>query len=174
MLSPGNKVLLVSKPHIDCISAICKECAAFKAQILFRFTIGSVDNSILGFWEPKAPVFEERIAALIHAYKAGFQTSISCEPMLDGNIGAVIDQTREFVTNAIWLGKVNRLRQIISINCPGDSVVRKHADELISIQNDEAIHKLYERYRTDSKIKWKESIKKVVGLKLAPEPGLDV
>ena len=54
MLRPGNDVLIVSKPRIDCIKKICTELKSFKNNILFRFTIGNVDNSVLSLVEPGA------------------------------------------------------------------------------------------------------------------------
>ncbi len=47
ILSIGNEVLIVTKPHIDCIKHISTELNDFKGQILFRFTIGSADSTVL-------------------------------------------------------------------------------------------------------------------------------
>jgi hypothetical protein len=49
LLRVGNEVLIITKPHLDCIKAICNASLFFKDKILFRFTIGAMDNSILGF-----------------------------------------------------------------------------------------------------------------------------
>jgi len=64
ILEAGNEVLIVSKPHLVCIKAICKEFEKYKEKILFRFTIGSADDAVLKFWEPNAPGFMERLACL--------------------------------------------------------------------------------------------------------------
>src|SRR5664280_2327835 len=64
ILEAGNEVLIVSKPHLECIKAICKEFEAYKDKILFRFTIGSADDNVLKFWEPGAPGFKERLECL--------------------------------------------------------------------------------------------------------------
>lgn len=42
------------------------------------------------------------------------------------------------------------------------------------MHSDEWIMELYSRYNDDGKIKWKESIKKVVGLEIPVKKGLDV
>lgn len=170
----GNKMLIVSKPRLDCIKELCDKLLKYKEQILFRFTIGSTNNEILKFWEPGASSFEERIESLKYAYNLGFQTSVSCEPMLDANIDELINAVSPYVTDSIWLGKVNRLKSILSINKENDEATLQMADELIDLQNDEAIIKIYEKYKDDELIKWKESIKKVVGLKLNEEAGMDV
>ncbi len=41
------------------------------------------------------------------------------------------------------------------------------------MQSDEFIWDLYSRYKDNPKVKWKDSIKKIVGLEVATEPGLD-
>jgi len=174
MLAPGNNVLIVSKPFLPCIEAICREFTLHRPQILYRFTIGSADESRLRYWEPNAPRFEERLNALKHAYHAGFATSISCEPMLDPNVGTLIEAVRPFVTDSIWLGRANRLRQTISLNCPGDREARRAATELLSQQPDAYLRKLYHHYNDDPLIKFKDSIKKAVGLERPTERGLDV
>ena len=49
LLEVGNKVLIVSKPHIECVKRMCREFQDFKENILFRFTIGSSDDEVLDF-----------------------------------------------------------------------------------------------------------------------------
>ncbi len=83
ILEADNEVLIVSKPHYDCIKKICDTFTDYKDKILFRFTIGSYNNNVLKFWEPNAPSLNERMKALKYAYDNGFETSVSCEPMMD-------------------------------------------------------------------------------------------
>lgn len=172
ILLPGNQVLIVSKPHIECITAICDEFINYKDKILFRFTIGSSDNATLKFWEPGAPPFEERVASLKYAYESGYATSISCEPMLDNNIGDVIDIVRPFVTHSIWLGKISKMKQRLEMNTPITDELKEKANQLYTWQSDNEIRALYERYKNDSLIHWKGEIKKIVGL-LIGEIGSD-
>jgi hypothetical protein len=176
MLAAGNRVLIVSKPQLECIQALCAELADYKDQILFRFTIGSADDEVLGFYEPGAPGYEERISALRFAHEQGYETSVSSEPMLDDNIHQVIADARPFVTHSIWLGKANNLRARVSLNCQGALLVeaRECAEGLIALQCDENIIALYERYKYDDLIRYKDSIKKVVGIESPREPGLDI
>lgn len=174
MLAAGNDVLIVSKPHAKCVRRICQDLITYRHQILFRFTIGSADDTVLTFWEPGAPPYEERLDSLLIACFAGYQTSISCEPMLDPNIHAVISDVRPLITDAIWLGKANRLSQIVRINCPGNPEALERATALVKLQSDEYIHALYRQYQGNPLIKWKDSIKKVVGLQPPPGVGLDI
>lgn len=174
MLSVGNDVLIVSKPHPACIRRLCTELAAYRAKILFRFSIGSKSNVVLRKWEPCAPTFGDRKRALEYAHAAGFATSVSCEPMLDGNIDDVIASVRTHVTDSIWIGKANRLRSIVPTNSPNDAAMREEAEKLIATQSDDAIQALYQRFKSDHLIKWKDSIKEVVGLNRPTEKGLDI
>ena len=174
MLRAGHMMLVVSKPHIECIEALCSEFIQYRERILFRFTIGSVNDATLSFWEPHAPTFSERLDSLRLANTKGFDTSVSCEPMLDTAPHAVIAEVSPWVTDAIWLGKPNQLRQRLKLNTGGDPEAMSRADELIASQSDAWVRDLYREFRHNPQIKWKDSIKKVVGLELPAEAGLDI
>jgi len=174
LLKSGNKVLIVTKPHIKCIKRICNEFTNYKNNILFRFTIGSSNSQTLKFWEPGAPDFNERFESVKYAYNADFQTSISCEPMLDNNIEVLIEIILPFVTDAIWLGKANFLLRRLKMNGINDFETIKKAIQLIEWQKDINILILFKKYQHNPKIKWKESIKKIVGIELPLVKGLDV
>jgi len=167
-LLPGNEVLIVSKPHLECIKSICDSFPQYRDNILFRFTIGSTNSSILKFWEPGAPDFEERLSALVYAYEAGFKTSVSVEPMLDDKVDELIDHVLPYVNDAIWIGKPN------DINGHGDPETLQRSRSLIASQPDDYIWNLYNRYHNNPQIKWKESIKKIIGLEIPTESGLDI
>jgi DNA repair photolyase len=163
ILAAGNKVLIVSKPHLTCIKEICDNFKEYKDNILFRFTIGSADSAVLKFWEPNAPDFEERLEALKYAFNSGYETSVSCEPMLDDNIDQVIAAVLPYVTETIWLGKPNQLMGRLSRNgFKNDLVTMSRGRALMKLFSDKFILDLYARYKDNSKIMWKSSIKKVV------------
>ncbi|MCX6174145.1 MAG: hypothetical protein NTZ27_05265 [Ignavibacteriales bacterium] len=167
ILEAGNDLLIVSKPHLECIKRICKEFDQNKDKILFRFSIGSVDDNVLKFWEPGAPDFKERFSCLKHASNKGFQTSVSCEPMLDDHIERVVKKVDPYVTETIWIGKINRLlgttgRGRLEFNGHFNPKTEKKALQLIQWQSDQNIIKLYDQLRTNPKIRWKTSIKSVL------------
>jgi DNA repair photolyase len=174
MLAAGNDVLVVSKPQLECIEKLCTALKAYKTHLTFRFSIGSADNKILKAWEPGASSFEERASCLELAFKKGYRAGVSCEPMLDADIGEVITKVRPFVTDTIWLGVANRLRGTIAINCPGNSSVLEMANRLIELMNEDHIRKLYAQFKDDPLIRWKDSIKKILGLERPTKSGLDV
>jgi DNA repair photolyase len=175
LLRRGNDVLVVSKPHYECIKSICNIFTSYRSKILFRFTIGSAYNKVLKFWEPNAPSFEERVKSLNYAFTTGYKTSVSCEPMLDDKIDDVINIVFMYITDAIWLGKMNHPIDRIKANGQYDEEMKVRLRDLMSYQNyDENIMALYVRYKDNPKIKWKESIKKVVGIEVPTEKGLDI
>ncbi len=175
LIKNKKNVLLVTKPHLSVIKEICRNFNLNKDKIKFRFTIGSYDDNTLKFWEPNAPGIFERVESLMHAYEKGFETSISCEPMLDNKIDELIVNTIEYITDAIWLGKPNYLLRRLKMNgFSTESDEMKKARELLTDLNDQYIQSLYEKYHTNIKIKWKESVKKIVGVKVPEIAGLDL
>ena len=172
LLEVGNKVLIVSKPHLECIETICRVMAAYKQQIIFRFTIGLLDDDLRQFWEPGTPGFTERVASLRHAFQAGYETSVSAEPLLEPwNVQTLVGSLRPFVTHSIWIGKANQLRQRTAWKLPGD---HPEIVKLLSWQTDERVLEIYEMFKNDPLIRWKDSYKKVIGLDRPETPGLDI
>jgi len=174
LLEAGNDVLIVTKPHFECVETICNELKVFKNNIMFRFTIGSTDTKILQFWEPGAPCYEERLSCVKLAFRLGYETSLSCEPMLDNNVEELISKTLPFITDSIWIGKANFLLKRLKTNKCNSLKEIKKAEELIKWQSDENIKFLYSKLKDNKKIKWKESIKKVVDLQIQTKKGLDI
>jgi DNA repair photolyase len=177
MLEPGNRVLIVSKPHLDCITRLCQELEPYKDQILFRFTIGSMNNEILAAWEPGAPPFEERFDSLVYAHTHGFQTSVSMEPLLDIDEAAIVftvGHLTPYVTDAIWIGKMNRAEERLRRNHEWNAATARNTAKLVASQSDERIKRLFILLSAHPKVKWKESIKAVVGLEVPTEAGLDI
>jgi len=167
ILAPGNRLLIVSKPHLECIEAICHRFSG--ERILFRFSIGSADNSILSYWEPGAPSFDERLTSLVLAHTLDFRTSVSAEPLLDAdNVGRLVEQVRPYVTDSIWIGKMNRIRNRV---VPGTSLAE--IERIEAGQTDEAVRGVYRLLADDPLIRWKESYKQVLGLDLATVAGQD-
>lgn len=110
LLRAGNLVLITTKPRSRCIERICEEFKNYKNLVQFRFTITSIDNSKLEFWEPGAPNFEERFDALKFAYEMGFKTSVSIEPFLDKDPYILVDLLMPYITESIWIGKMNYIK----------------------------------------------------------------
>lgn len=162
MLEVGNKVLIVSKPHLECIQSLCEELTKFKNNILFRFTIGSLDENLCKFWEPGAPSPMERIQVLQHANSQGYKTSVSMVPMLAGLDGSVqlFEAVEPNVTDGIWVGKINKVRERVDI---APEANRKAVEIIEEQQSDKNIRLLYAKLKDNEKVRWKESIKWIVG-----------
>jgi len=115
LLDAGNQVLITSKPSWSCITMICETLKEFSRQITFRFTIGSIDDEVLQFWEPNARNFKQRFACLSYAFESGFTTSVSCEPFLDAWPQHVYEACVPYLTDSFWLGLLNRLDQRVDL-----------------------------------------------------------
>jgi DNA repair photolyase len=171
LLRAGNNVLVVSKPHLSCITEICEKCLPYSNNILFRFTIGAMDDKILKYWEPGAPAFQERFKSLQYAYKMGYPTSVSMEPLLDAdNVVKMFNKLKPYVTNSIWIGKLNKLDARVKIITDED---RNQANRIEKGQTNEKIKEIYKLLKKEPLVKWKESYKEVLGLKLAENEGMD-
>jgi len=171
LLEAGNRVLIVSKPHLVCIESICRAFQLYKDQILFRFTIGAMNNEILSYWEPNAPSYEERKEALRHAFEKGYQTSVSVEPMLDSDhIEPLVGDLDPFVTNAIWIGIMNHLR---NIKVEGE-IEMAALERIKEGQSRDRIIPIHEALKGNPKIKWKSHIKLIVDIPLSKEAGQDM
>lgn len=172
LLATGRRVLIVSKPHLACIQRLCAELVGWKSQMLFRFTIGLADEDLRQFWEPAAPSFDDRLVSLRGAYEAGYETSVSAEPLLEPwNVRAIVEAVRPFVNHSIWIGKANQLRQRTAWKLPPDhpEIIR-----LLAWQTDQKVREIYELLKGDPLIRWKDSYKKVIGIERPRESGMDV
>jgi DNA repair photolyase len=170
-LNPTKKTLgaeVVSKPHLAVVRALCKELAEQKGDILFRFTIGSLNKSTCAFWEPGAPPPRERIAALKHAFDRGFSTSVSMEPMLEDREGiyALVAEVEPYATDTVWIGKMQRIPRKQNAHVKGFA---EAAAKIKAQQTDDEILKLVKALKGHKKVRWKDSIKAVL-----KESGVDV
>jgi len=158
MLANGNSLLIVSKPRKECVMKMLDAFLNFKEQILFRFTIGTINPIQSEYWEPFAPSPNERIFCLELAQKTGFRTSVSIEPIIGGIDDAidVVNWCRGRVTDTIWIGKMNKAGLRVP---PGyEDAVR----EIERLQRDEKILELFDALKGYPVIRWKDSIKEVV------------
>jgi DNA repair photolyase len=158
ILGKGNKLLIVTKPRWGCVSRLITELDLWRSQILLRFTMGTINGKVSEYWEPGASCPLERGACLKSAFESRFATSVSIEPMLEGAQGAiaVVESCRPFVTDTIWIGKMNKAR----LRVGGEHALAVAITE--QLQRDEEIMWLYRYFQDDPIIRWKDSIKEVV------------
>jgi hypothetical protein len=142
LIERGNHILIVSKPHIECITAICEMFCQWQSFIEFRFSIGSRDDAILKYYEPNAPTFDERITSIRCALDHSFKVSVSCEPLLKNDL-YFIDLLLAFThikngvnlqIDTIWIGAIQYMK----------------GPEL-------DYRGIYDEYRDNPKIKFKDS-----------------
>jgi len=161
LLEAGNTVLLVSKPHLASIQAICSEFSSFRDNMMFRFTIGGLNGEVMNHWEPGAPLFEERLRCLKYAFERGYTTSVSAEPMLGGRHETVklYYLLEPFITKEIWFGKMNNIG---GFRASEVAEVARHATELTALQTNDEIMELVGSLDGKPKVQWKDSIKELI------------
>ena len=59
-------------------------------------------------------------------------------------------------------------------NGSGNGAIKKAIKKVEAGQRDEKIEKIYEKFKDNSLIKWKDSIKELVGIKAPDKPGMDI
>jgi len=111
LIEAENSILITTKPSFYCVRKICDKFQDKKELIQFRFTITSMDNELLEFWEPGAPFFEVRESSLKQVFNLGFKTSVSIEPFLDKDPYILVDRLLPYVTESIWIGKMNYIKK---------------------------------------------------------------
>lgn len=130
LLRASNELLIVSKPSLFCIKRLCSRLSNYKSQFTFRFSIGSIDDSVLKTWEPKAPNFNHRLKCLKYAFENGFKTSVSCEPILDKNTRELVVTVLPYVTDTIWIGLPSNLKSYSKMNSGTDVELLKLTKDL--------------------------------------------
>jgi len=154
LLESNNEVLVTTKPRIAIIKQIDNLYSRYKTNLQFRFTITSLDNNLLQFWEPNAPLFEERFEALKFAFNKKYRTSVSIEPFLDRRPQELIKIVKPFCTESIWVGKMNYI--------PSDSSLLPNLQPFFTEirKNYEIAHllKIYNSLKNKRKIRFKDSV----------------
>ena len=107
LLDAGNEVLITTKPRLSVTKQIIFTFSEYIDQLQFRFTITSINNNLLSFWEPNAPSFDERFSSLQYAFNYGYKTSVSIEPFLDYIPQELVYTLAPYITESIWLGPMN-------------------------------------------------------------------
>jgi DNA repair photolyase len=164
LLEAGNQVVIVSKPHWNIVPLLCETLLDFQRLITFRFTIGSTDDAVLKFWEPGAAGFAERLACLQYACNKGYQTSVSCEPYLDRLVYLVYEATIEFVNESFWIGKLKNFNSRVDTSEISPTEYDMFVSPLLAASTDEAVKAIYDTMKDKPLIRWKDSIRKIIGV----------
>jgi len=157
LLEAGNDVLFVTKANLSCMKTLCSKLDGFKGKMLIRVTLGSMNQMLCKFWERNAPSPQERLLALQHALEAGFQTSVSMEPMLHGVEDAVstFRAVEPFVNEKIWIGAMNELDKRVDLTNPN---LEKAVIDLKKLQSRGELLRLHDTLKEEPKVLWKKSI----------------
>jgi len=160
LLESGNDVLITTKPRLVIIQEIAHQFSHYKEQIQFRFTLTSIEDKLLEFWEPNAPRIKERLASLKYAFRRGFKTSVSIEPFLDNDPTELVETIAPFTTESIWIGRMNYI--------PRKNLTEEEKTYYNKIRrNYETSHlwKIYNKLKGHPLIRFKDSITIQLGIR---------
>lgn len=126
LLTPGNNVLLVTKPHLSCMRELVNCFGPYRENLLIRITLGTTDDTVRKVLEPNAPSVGERLEALRWLFEERFRTSVSCEPLLGGpeDFKAIVEAVKAHVTDDIWVGFMNNPTRRIRKDLLTDETVK--------------------------------------------------
>jgi DNA repair photolyase len=127
LLTPGNNVLLVTKPHLSCMRELANCFGPYRENLLIRITLGTTDDTIREVLEPNAPSVGERLEALRWLFEERFRTSVSCEPLLgdSATFKAIVEAVKAYVTDDVWVGFMNNPTRRIRKDLLKDETVKQ-------------------------------------------------
>ena len=162
LLAAGNTVILVSKPHFQCIKPLVDTLGAYKERLIFRFTIGCTSQTLLNYWEPAAPSLSERIRCLRYAFEHGYRTSVSAEPVLDwDHLDDLVEKLAPITNESLWIGMMNFRSYFPTIKTNEDKLMH---DSIKKGHTKEQLQSVFNRHKGNPLIRWKSSIAKILGI----------
>ena len=163
----GNQMLVVTKPHLEVVEAICDE--PWSHNVTFRFSIGMLDERLRELWEPGAPPIDERLDAMHYAHASGYGTSVSAEPLLEPwnalqlylACEPFLSKDKGSPAGEFWIGKLNRIRDRVRIK---STEQRKALSKVIDWQTDQNVMHIVTlfQHRGTRHVRWKDSYKQVI------------
>jgi DNA repair photolyase len=160
LLESGNEVLVTTKPRFSIVQDMDHLFSGHKRLLQFRFTITSMEDRLLSFWEPNAPLFKERMSSLRFAFAKGYRTSVSIEPFLDYDPSLLVKTVALYSTESIWVGKMNYIqrRNVTKEEFPFYEEIRRNYEL-------DHLREIHERLEDFPKVRFKDSIRIKLGLR---------
>ena len=112
MIKAGYDILVVSKLRLSVATRIGPFLVKHKDHIEIRVTIGTCDPKTARFWEPGAPMPNERVKALFYLSRLGANVSVSMEPLLGDDPVPFVQFIQPFV-KSIWIGTMNHCETFV-------------------------------------------------------------
>jgi len=171
LMEKGNHVLVVTKAGLDTVDEIVRVLGDFpREQSELRFTLTNYSVDLGKLWEPGAPTVIDRLAGL-HYASDKVRTSVSCEPWLDTIYAllALVAAASPSVTETIWIGHANKIRQRTRWTLGGlhdvDGDVLADAIAAVEARQTPAVaRQVYDALKSNPKVRWKESYRTMLGL----------
>lgn len=131
ILRNRSTLVITTKPRLPVIEIFCEELKRYLSQITFRFTITSHNDDILRYWEPNAPLYDERVNAVKHAYEHEYKCTLSAEPFLSNPL-PYFTELAPYVSE-IWPGPMNGIPKDITSDARRDAETLYRPDHLLRL-----------------------------------------
>lgn len=157
-----NNVLIVSKMDYNIANKFINSMGvdlphSCKSQIEFRITMTCFKEDIKKYWELELPRLSSRYLSIM-SLQQYFKTSISIEPLIDGNIlpYIILNKTMLSIPSSdIWIGCLTNYK--LNPNIPEEKAV---------IELYKTLPEIYEEYKNYDFIKFKDSFFKAMNREL--------
>jgi DNA repair photolyase len=166
-IASETNVIIVTKARRSVTTKMCEALKEHRDQVMFRFTIGSMSNDTLIFWEPGAPSFEERIESIEIASEMGFDVSAGLTPYLDINEDDTVRLIEylngmDEINRHVWISKMNN--PMPALSCAGriDETTMSTARELAASQTREHILSLHDRVKHLPKVRYISNVSSII------------
>ena len=158
LINRGNHIIIVSKPRLKCIQQLIEEFMDLpRDRLEFIFTIGSQDDGTLKMWERNTTGFSERMECTGWTLCNNFKTSVLCEPLLD-----------ELILSCNLIERLLELKvSTMGRDSPDGQLTAVWIGAMKYIHNAPLLNYtlIYNRYKDNPRIKFKESFRKHLGIK---------
>ena len=83
----------------------------------------------------------------------------------------LVSDLMPYIKDSLWIGEMNYIDRFSKY---ADTLIWDEVNRIKAYQTPTALRDIYNRYHSNPKIKWKNGIKKIVGLPMATVAGLDI
>lgn len=113
----GHSLLIVSKPRIAVVRQLVWDMTAASTEtqkrVMFRFSIGTMNEKVRELLEPGAPSIAERLECVRLAAESGYTVTVSAEPLLTAMAEFTVHLVKSCVdagASRVWIGPMRHWR----------------------------------------------------------------
>jgi hypothetical protein len=98
------------------------------------------------------------------AHFLNYRTSVSAEPFLDDGVEYLYIRCFPFITESFWIGTLRQFNHRVDRKSISVEQMYDYVEPLLVCQQKNPVRRLYEKMNGRPLIKWKDSIREIVGV----------